>query len=160
MKRLLFALALVACAMPSVAQEGPPPGPFVDEAFRGVAAFLQLDEAQVDAWTVLIEDRQAASQPLHEQAAAIQAELEELFATPEPDPTVVGELVLERRDIGEELSLIHQLYVAGFEALLDETQTGRLGFIRRAAKARPVIPAFERMGLLTPPPADEPPPQL
>lgn len=161
MKKLLIALALAAFALPVAAQEGPPPGPFVDEAFRGVAAFLQLDESQAAAWTALLEDRGAAARPLHDAAAAVQAELEALLATADPDPTAVGELVLERRSLGEQLAEVNQTYVAGFEALLSEDQTARLGFVRRAARVRPVIPAFERMGLLAPPPGgDQPPPQL
>ena len=157
MKRLLLPLVALAFAVPGAAQETPPPGPFVDEAVRIVAAFLQLDREQVDAWILLGQDREAAARPLRQAADLVNAELQDLLASPDPDAAAVGVLVIERRNLGDQLAEVQRLYVEGFEALLDEDQSDRLGFIRRAARARPVIPAFERLGLLAPPNPGTPP---
>ena len=60
----------------------------------------------------------------------------------------MGELVLERRDLGEQLAEVHRTYVDGFEAMLDENQMERLRFVRGAAMIQDVIPAFQRAGLV------------
>ncbi len=70
------------------------------------------------------------------------------------DATAIGEKVIEIHAIDLQLRDANQDYVAGFEALLDEEQAGRLGFIRRAARVQPLIPAFRAAGLLAPPPEE------
>lgn len=147
MKRVLIVLAVMSLALPAVAQT-PDPGQGPGPAEQVVAHFLQLTPEQLDTWHGLIEAREEAAAPLREALADVQAQLDELFAQEDPDPAAVGELVLERRDLGEALAEVHRTYVDGFEAMLDESQMDRLRFVRGAAMIQDVIPAFQRVGLV------------
>ena len=147
MKRVLIVLAMVALALPAVAQTpdtGQGPGP----AEQVVIHFLQLSPEQIETWHGLIQARVEAAAPLREALADVQAQLDELFEQEDPDPAAVGELVLERHDLGEELAQVHRSYVDGFEAMLDENQMGRLRLVRGAAVVQDVIPAFQQAGLV------------
>ncbi|MFV2071961.1 MAG: periplasmic heavy metal sensor [Thermoanaerobaculales bacterium] len=144
MKRLLVGLIVLAVAIPAVAQESH----LGDAAKNGIVNFLQLTPDQVATWDQLLEDRQIAAEPLREAIAQVQAEIEALFASGDPDPAELGSLVIDRHDLGEDLAQVRRDYVDGFEAMLDEQQAGKLGFIRRADRVQPLIPAFRLFGLL------------
>ena len=146
MKRLLIGMIVLAVAIPAVAQESP----LGDVAKDRIVNFLELTPDQVAAWDLLIAESQAAAEPLREAIRAVQAEINALFEGGDPDPATLGALVIERHDLGEELALVHRDYVDGFEAMLDETQGNKLMFIRRAARAQPLIPAFRAFRLLPP----------
>ncbi len=147
MKRVLIVLAILALALPAAAQTPDPnqgPGP----AEQIVVHFLQLTPEQVDAWHGVAMARQEAAAPLQDAIADVQAQLDALFAEEEPDATEVGELVLERRDLGGQLAEVDRTYVEAFEALLEETQMDRLSLVRGAAAVEDVIPAFQKVGLV------------
>lgn len=148
MKQLGIALVALAMVAPAFAQDGPHAAPARD----AIIEFLSLDADQVAAWDQLVADRDAAAEPVRQSIADVEAELRDLWAAGDPDATEVGLLVIERRSLGEQLADIHAIYVTGFEALLDEEQAGKLGFIRRADRAQPLIPAFRIWGFLTPDP--------
>jgi Spy/CpxP family protein refolding chaperone len=159
MTRALYAAALVATlaiAAPAASQT-PPPGPAPDHdlclpgaAQHVVAEFLNLTEDQIAAWDVLIAAREQAAGPLRDAIAAVQQQLDDLLAGEDPDPLAVGVLVIERRDLGEELADVHRAYVAGFEGLLDAEQLAQYRFLQRAERAEPLFPAFRMVGLLPP----------
>lgn len=149
-------LALATLAAPAIAQDlGAIPG-LEDEAClpqaaqRVIARFLQLTDDQVAAWDGLIADRNAAAEPLRNQIAAVDADLQALLSGDDPDPYEVGDLVILRHDLGEQLAAVHRSYAEGFEALLTEEQLGQYQFIRRAERAEPLFPAFRTLGLLPP----------
>lgn len=149
-KSLLVLVMAMMMTVPVMAQEeptdGPPPG--VAAAFGQVVRFLQLDDDQVSAWQALIETHRDDERVIQEQLGDIQAALDELLAADEPDAEAIGELVIERRQLGEDLRLVHQTYNEAFVALLDEAQSGRLEFIRRAERAQRFIPAFKLFELI------------
>ena len=147
MRRTLVAALALTVALPLAAQEAAP-GPQRSKAM--IVNFLELTEEQVEAWDEAFQRHREAEQPIQEAVADVQAELDELFADEDPDATEVGELVLERRDLGEELVQVHRLYVEEFVSILDEDQAQRYGFIRRAEQAQPLIPAFRLAQLLPP----------
>jgi len=99
---------------------------------------------------VLIAEREQAAGPLRDAIAAVQQQLDDLLAGPDPDPLAVGELVVERRDLGEQLADVQRAYVAGFEGLLDAGQLPQYRFMQRAERAEPLFPAFRMLELLPP----------
>jgi hypothetical protein len=115
-----------------------------------VARFLQLSENQVAQWEVLIDEREQAAAPLRDAIAAVQQQLDDLLASDDPDPLAVGELTIQRRDLGEQLAGVHRAYVAGFEGLLGAEQLAQYRFLQRAERAEPLFPAFRMVGLLPP----------
>ena len=146
MKRLVILIAMLALTTPLMAQEKPSetePGPILDGASHLVIEFLELDAAQAAAWQILWADHRAAEEPLHHQIADVQAMIEDLFASGAPDPTELGLLMIDRRDLGEALIDVHLIYLEGFELLLDEEQERRLREIRIAERIQGFIPAFK-----------------
>jgi len=151
MKRALIALIALALVTPVLAQDDttrPDVPPGVHAAHNQVVRFLDLSEDQVAAWNALYLTHLDEERPLREIIADIEAELEDLFSMPDPDPETVGALVLERRAVGEELHQVHVVYHEGFVALLDEEQAQRLGFIKRADDVQRFIPAFKLFELI------------
>jgi hypothetical protein len=151
MKRLLLSVMMLALAAPVFAQDNPPeqePGPIMNGAHQLVIEFLDLDANQVAAWDVLWADHRAAEEPIRQQIAAVQALIEDQFASGAPDPTELGLLMIDRRDLGEALIDVHIVYVEGFEFLLDEEQAHRLRQIRVADRIQGFIPAFKMVELV------------
>ena len=151
MKRLLLSVIMLALAAPVFAQDKPPeqePGPIMDGAQKLVIEFLDLDANQVASWDVLWADHRAAEEPIRQQIAAVQALIEDQFASGAPDPTELGLLMIDRRDLGEALIDVHIVYVEGFEFLLDEEQAHRLRQIRVADRIQGFIPAFKMVELV------------
>jgi len=151
MKRLLLSFLVLAAAIPAAAQfsePGDPPHPAMVAARHSIINFLELDAAQVDAWDALWADHRAAEQPLRQQIADVQAEIDALFAAGAPDPAELGVLVIERHDLGAALADVHVAYVEGFENLLDDEQADRLREIRIADRIEPWIPSFRAFDLV------------
>ena len=144
---IVTTLMICALTLPAIAQE-PPTAPGADRAEEAVARFLELTPDQVEAWELLAEQRRLDAEPIRDSLEDVHAELGDLLGQEEPDAMRVGELVIQRRRLGEALHDIQIAYVEGFEALLDGDQLGRLELIRRADRLQPLSPAFERTGLL------------
>ena len=147
MKKILIAVVALCLVAPLGAQDMEPP-PIVVAAHNRVAAFLDLTDEQVATWDVIYQIHREAEQPLKDEIAAVQAEIDALFEAGEPDPIEVGELAIERRDLGEALIEVHVVYHEAFVDLLDETQTRRLRFIARADDVQMIIPAFKLFELI------------
>ncbi len=147
MKNFLIAVGMLCASALLEAQEMGPP-PIVEAAHDRVAAFLQLNEQQIADWDVIYKIHRDAEQPLQDEAAAVQAEIDVLFEAGAPDPTELGGLVIQRHELGEALIAVHVVYHEDFVALLDETQVRRLKFIARADDVQQVIPAFKLFELI------------
>ena len=146
MKKLLIVLFALAVVAPVAAQEEPPP--IVEAAHNAVAAFLQLTDEQIVAWDEIYRIHRDAEQPLKEDIRAVQADIDALFDAGDLDPAELGELVIERRELGEALIEVHLVYHEDFVALLDDSQVRRLRFIARADDVQKFIPAFKLFELI------------
>lgn len=142
---------------PMGAGEGPNgPAPAAPRPKEVVTRFLALTPEQVAGWEALLTTLESTVKPLLQHIAANERQLAELLKQPNPDPAAIGNLILANRALREEIRAAQETYVTGFEALLTQEQKDKLGFIRRAERAQPIIPAFKVLGLLPPP---EPQPQ-
>lgn len=151
MKHLLLPILILALVAPAAAREDDPgelSHPAMDAARHAVINFLELEPVQVEAWDVLWADHRVAEQPLRQQIRDVQALIDELFATGAPNPTELGLLMIERRDLGEALIDVHLIYIEGFQGLLDEEQAHRLREIRIAERIQRWIPAFTAFELV------------
>jgi hypothetical protein len=148
MKKVLIALIALALVTPVVAQEVEEPPPIVEAAHNQVARFLRLSAEQVASWDAVYENHREAERPLKAEIAALQDEIDTLFAAGDPDPAALGELVIARHAAGEALWDVHLVYHDNFVALLEEDQARRLGFIARADDAELIIPAFKLFELI------------
>lgn len=147
MKKLLIAVLALCVAAPLAAQDMEPP-PIVEAAHNQVAGFLQLTAEQIADWKVIYQIHRDAERPLKDEIAAVQAEIDALFEAGDPDPAALGELMIERRFLGEALFEVHLVYHEAFVALLDESQARRLRFIARADDVQKIIPAFKLFELI------------
>ncbi len=150
MKKVLIVLFALAVVSPVFAQEGPPEGPppIAVAAHHQVVEFLNLDENQVAAWDEIYLIHRDAEQPVKEEMRILEAELREMIDAGNADPATVGDLVLQIADLRAELGEIHMTYHEDFMTLLDEDQGRRLGFIARADRVQPIIPAFKLFELI------------
>ena len=149
MKKFLVILVALAVTGPVLAQEayGEPP-PIVEASHNAVVAFLDLTPGQVADWDYYYRIHRNEERPLKEEIAVVQEELEELFAMAETDFEAIGELVVLRRDLGEDLIDVHVRYHESFVSVLDESQVQRLRFIARADGVQKIIPAFKLFELI------------
>jgi hypothetical protein len=146
MKKILIALIAVAFVTPVIAQEEPPP--IVEASHNAVVAVLKLTPEQVEAWHVIYQIHREKEQPLKQAIADVQAEIDALLETIDPDPAEVGVLFIARRNFAEELLEVHLVYHEDFVLLLDENQTRKLRFMARADDAQKFIPAFKLFELI------------
>jgi Spy/CpxP family protein refolding chaperone len=135
---------VLAVAVPVVAQEGP----IQERGMEAVVRFLQLTPEQVEQWQGLLEAQETALTPLREQLRETERQLAELLKGENPDPTAVGNLVLQGKALREQMGDVHRAYLEDFEGLLTPEQSQRLGGITRAERLEPLFPAFRMFGLL------------
>jgi hypothetical protein len=147
MKKCLIAVLALCVVAPLAAQEMEPP-PIAEAAHNRVAGFLQLTEDQIADWDVIYRTHRDAEQPLKAEIEAVQGEIDALFEAGDPDPAALGELMIERRQLGEALVEVHLIYHEAFLALLDDGQARRLRFIARADDVQNIIPAFKLFELI------------
>ena len=107
-----------------------------------------LNEEQILAWHEIYQIHREEEQPLKEEIALIQGLIEDLFEAGDPDPYELGELMIDRRELGEALIEVHVVYHEAFVAMLDEVQVRRLRFIARADDVQNTIPAFKLFELI------------
>jgi hypothetical protein len=154
MKRLLVLMIFVALAAPVAAQDDPGAADHQRRnPFNMMVRFLELDEVQAEEWKALIEQSRSDAAALEEEARAIQQAIADEFETGAPDAQTVGELVIERRAVAEELGDVHRLYLETFRnEILTEDQNRKVSFLRHAERAQPFVMAAKRLGLLPKPP--------
>ncbi len=143
-KRMIGMMAVLALVLPAAAQETTRAG----RAHDTVVTVLKLTADQVTKWDALRATRRAAIKPLEENLHDVQAQLTTVLATDDPDPAAVGRLVIQARDLRTQVTAANRDYIDGFQALLDEQQVKKLKFLRAAAKAERVLPAFRLFGLV------------
>jgi hypothetical protein len=146
MRKILIALIAMVFVTPVFAQEEPPP--VVEASHNAVVVFLDLTPEQVEDWNAIYQLHRELEQPLQEDIAAVQAEIEALFESGDPDPATVGALFIERRALTGELVQVHVDYHEDFVLILDDTQARKLRFIARADDDQKFIPAFKLFELI------------
>ncbi len=149
MKKLLIALFVLAIANPVLAQDAEmETPPIVVASHNAVVAFLDLTPEQVEAWNEMHRIHRESEQPLKEDIAGVQEEIDALFEAGSPDPAAAGALFIERRALTDQLVQVHVVYHEDFVAMLDDTQLRRLRLIARADDVQKFIPAFKLFELI------------
>ena len=124
------------------------PAPCRARAFKIVSRALRLDKEQREQWRDLLTERHDAVAPSRERLHQVQTEIKDLLAIPDPDPAQLGELMLEAKQLREEIARTNQDYRESFESMLDEQQLRRLEGMRKANEVAPLLPAFRHTGLV------------
>ena len=139
---IAITVTLFASAHRATAEEGPP------YPVQVVATVLQLSDSQVASLVDMLRQREQTLQPLRQQLQKQQEAIAKTLQSPAPDPLALGQLVIQARMLEQQIATVSSQAAAQFEQMLDGDQQERLGFIRGAAQACPVMPAFAATGLL------------
>jgi uncharacterized membrane protein len=132
---------LVALALPiALAAEEPP--------LMVVAQVLSLSGEQAQALGNMVQARAETLRPAVQQVQAREQALARQLQSTTPDPQMVGHLVIEIRQIQEQIHHAIEETNDQFELLLTPDQRARLEQIRAAVPACGVIPAFKALGLV------------
>ncbi len=118
-KLTLIALALVLLVPGALLARGT--GGLLKELLppRG---YLQLTEEQKDAARALAEDLRATLEPLREQREDLAQQLRDALDSDTPDATEVGQLVIDQRDLGQQIRDEMATFGEAFRAELDADQ--------------------------------------
>jgi len=131
MKKIVSLVAILTITAPIavLAQVGPPGDDGRPERGqrRGpsperLAAALELDDEQVAAVEALFEAHRVSMEPLQQQIRGLNEELETLIEGTSPDPTAVGNLVLEIHGLRGDSESSRQKLKADIETLLTAEQ--------------------------------------
>jgi hypothetical protein len=137
-------LLLMVHSLPILAEDQPP----IPPPIAVVSTVLQLNDAQLHALVMMIQLRDAATQPLAEELQRHGREIERLLGTPDADPAALGRLLIEARGLNAEIGEIRRNAAVPFEQVLTFDQANRLRQIREAAPLQDVLPAFAATGLI------------
>jgi Spy/CpxP family protein refolding chaperone len=113
-----------------------------------VAQFLELSPDQVEAFLHLLRMRQEAVTPLRMGIAERERQLQELLGSGNPDPQLVGQLVIEIHQLRQLIARAQAHFLAQFENLLNEEQERRWQQAQFAERLQPILPAFRLLHLL------------
>ncbi|HXH38200.1 MAG TPA: hypothetical protein VNN08_06205 [Thermoanaerobaculia bacterium] len=138
-KRIVMLLVALTLPITLAAQESP---------LTIVAKVLALSSDQAQALGNIVQARSAAIRPLVEQAQARQQALAQQLQSSDPDPQIVGGLVIEITRIQQQIQQAAVATNQQFAMVLTPDQNARLEQIRSAAPVCDVIPAFKAVGLL------------
>lgn len=136
-RTLLPALLVVAAAAFAAAEEGEGResrrgvrGDLAEREAERMARVLQLTEDQKAEWLRLREQHEASVRPLIRQMRDVAQRLETEANLENPDPTVVGQLELDRRAIARKLTASRTQLDQDLTRLLDREQTIRWEALR------------------------------
>jgi Spy/CpxP family protein refolding chaperone len=112
-----------------------------------VAQFLTLAPEQVQAVGQLLQERDQALAPIHQQIAMREQLIEQLLASG-GDPAEIGQLVVEVHQLRQTEQAVQEQFLAGFQSVLSEPQRQRWAQVQMAAQLQPVLPAFVALRLV------------
>jgi len=125
----------------------PPPAPVV------VATFLDLTPSQAAQFQTILGPFLGTLQALEQQISARQQVLEQLLNSPNPNPAVIGGVVLQIHALQQPQAQVIQTFQQAFVSLLTSDQIQKVQAVAQAAQLVPVVGAFESLYLIPPGPA-------
>jgi hypothetical protein len=107
-----------------------------------VAAFLQLQPAQVSALEQLLQGRQATLVPLVQTAQSLVQQLG-ILLNAGGNPAQIGVLVVHIHAVQQQMGQVQQAFLMQFTGILDAEQLQKLQAVQIAAQLQPILPAFQ-----------------
>jgi len=121
------------------------------EAARVVARYLELSDDQKASFLQLREEQRERVQSIQRQLGANRQELQQLLTSEAPEPARVGELVLQNRDLEQQLGELQSDIAQVFRGLLTEEQLRKFDHVEAASRLQPVVRSFQALGLVASP---------
>jgi Spy/CpxP family protein refolding chaperone len=124
-------------------------------AVKALQSALGLSDQQVQQLVQLRKDEAQALQPIRQQVREKREALQEAREAATPNPTTVGQLVLDLQKLEAQVRSINEDYHNRALAVLDAAQRDKLDDLQkggqRPARAGAVIAAARALNLLPPP---------
>jgi len=128
----LGAAALLGASGAAAQPFGPGEGGPGPRGFRGPGRILDLTEEQQVAAREIFEQRRPQMEALHEDLRENRKALRDSLESGDPDPTLVGELVIEGHALRERGRALREESKKALEAILDDEQKGKLETLEAA----------------------------
>jgi cell division protein ZapA (FtsZ GTPase activity inhibitor) len=116
-----------------------------------VSKFLELSDAQAGQFVGLLQSLQSKVGGILQQIKDRQQTLDQTLQQSQPDPAVVGALVLQIRGLQAQVQQNLDAYHQAFQAMLTDQQAEKTKLVTLARQVLPVIPAFAAAQLVAPP---------
>ncbi len=129
----LLLLALPLAAQPVVDAARPDPEQLLRRP-NLLARFLGLDPAQTAKLKELLTQLNATLKPLRAEQKALYQELHAALDEESPDPTEVGQIVIDLHDGREEIRGAFQTFDTAFSAILTPAQLAKWNALKEALK--------------------------
>jgi Spy/CpxP family protein refolding chaperone len=113
-----------------------------------VTQVLGLSDAQAQTLAQILAARAESTRPLAEQIEQHEQQISTLLGGNHPDPTQLGRLLIETRQLQTQVQTIAAASASQFVSVLSDPQKQTLGQIRQASQVCPVVPAFAAIGVL------------
>jgi Spy/CpxP family protein refolding chaperone len=114
-------------------------------------AFLNLSDTQIQGLVQLQQEKGQALQPLVQQATQTQQKLQQILATPNPDPATVGQLVIAMATIRQQFQQIASSFQQQASNSLAADQKTKLPPLQLALELHPAALQAVSLGLLNAP---------
>ena len=142
---LLTALAWAA-SLPAHVISPPPitptaPAPVIPE----LKQYLNLTDAQVTSLESIVQQKSQALQQVSDQIAQKNQTLQTLLASPNPNPTTVGQTMIDIQNLGKQLTPSTEPYHTEAVAVLTQSQLSLLGNLNTALQLQ--TPACEAVNV-------------
>ncbi len=128
----LGVVALLGASGAAAQPFGPGEGERGPRGFRGPGRFLELTEDQQEAVRQIFEQRRPELEALHEQMREKRQLLRDSLESGNPDPTLVGDLVIDGHALKKQGRALREESKKAFEALLNPDQKGKLEILEAA----------------------------
>jgi Spy/CpxP family protein refolding chaperone len=113
--------------------------------------FLNLSDPQIQGLVQLQQQKGQALQPVVQQAAQAQQKLQQILASPNPDPAGVGQLVITIAALGQQFQQIAGSFQQQASNLLQPDQKTKLPPLQLALELQPAALQAVSLGLLNAP---------
>ena len=114
-------------------------------------AFLNLADSQIQGLVQLQQQKGQTLQPLVQQATQAQQKLQQILAAPNPDPAVVGQLVIAMTALGQQFQQIAGSFQQQAANSLQPDQKTKLPPLQLALELHPAALQAVSLGLLNAP---------
>jgi hypothetical protein len=112
---------------------------------------LNLSDSQIQGLVQLQQQKGQALQPVAQQVAQTQQKLQEILASPNPDPATVGQLVIAIATLGQQVKQIAGTFQQQASNLLQSDQQTKLPPLQLALELHPAALQAVFLGLLNAP---------
>jgi uncharacterized membrane protein len=114
-------------------------------------AFLNLSDSQIQELVQLQQQKAQTLQPVVQQVAQAQQKLQQILASPNPDPAAVGQLVIAITALGQQVQHIAGSFQQQASNLLQSDQQTKLPPLQLALELHPAALQAVSLGLLNAP---------